>query len=90
MQIRLRELGFVVRESGLAGLIEHGPVRLLAGFLHTLCSPVQQEGGLAGDPTRMAAEALDIRTEPTKGQRNQADNVVVENLQVPMSPTEFD
>jgi hypothetical protein len=65
MQIRLHELEFVVREGGLVVTMNHGLVQLLAGSLHTLCSPVQQEGNLAEDPTRMVAEAPDFRTEPT-------------------------
>jgi len=48
--------------------VDHGLVQLLAGSLHTLCSPVQQEGILAMDPTRMAAKGLDFRNEPTQGQ----------------------
>lgn len=65
MQIRLHELEFVVREGGLVVTVNHGLEQLLAGSLHTLRSPVQQEGNLAEDPTRMVAEAPDFRTEPT-------------------------
>ena len=68
MQVRLHQLEFAVRESGLVVTANHGLVQLLADSLHTLCSPVQQEGFLARDPTHMAAEALDFRTEPTQGQ----------------------
>lgn len=90
MQIRLHELEFVVREGGLVVTVNHGLEQLLAGSLHTLCSPVQQEGNLAEDPTRMVAEAPDFRTEPTQGQRIEANDVGVDFLQVQMSPTEFD
>jgi hypothetical protein len=57
LQIRLHELEDVVREGGLVETINHGLVWLLARSLHTLCSPVQQEGDLAEDRTRMVAEA---------------------------------
>lgn len=67
MQIRLHELESVVRECGLVVTMNHGLVQVLAGSHHTLCSPVQQEGNLAEDPTRTVAEALYFRTEPTQG-----------------------
>ena len=65
-------------------------VQVLAGSHHTLCSPVQQEENLAEDPIRMVAEAPDFRTEPMSGQRIEANDVVINYLQVQMSPTEFD
>jgi hypothetical protein len=70
--------------------MEHELVQLLAGFLRALSSPVQQGGELTQDSTRMVVKAPDFRTEPTLGQRIEAGDVVVDGLQVQMSPTEVD
>ena len=57
---------------------KHEPVQLLADLLHTLCSPVQQEGVLTEDPTRIAAEALDFRIEPRRDKRIEAIQSVID------------